>query len=180
VHLGISEESKAYKFFNPIDKKIIVIRDVVFDESKGWNWDESVQKSQNHNDFDDVTDIQVDGNADNDNSIIDNTDVINEEVYESEEELGPRVGRRPAYLNDYVTGQELDDQAQLAQLHNLAVFSSNSDPVTFDEAVKLEVWRKAMDQEIESIERNDTWELTSLPAGVKKIGVKWIYKTKFN
>jgi hypothetical protein len=65
------------------------------------------------------------------------------------------VGRRPAYLNDYVIGQELDEQAEL---HNLAVFSSNSDPITFDEAVKLEVWRKAMDQEIESIEKkNDTW-----------------------
>jgi hypothetical protein len=78
------------------------------------------------------------------------------------------VGRRPAYLNDYVIGQELDEQAEL---HNLAVFSSNNDSVTFDEAVKLEVWRKAMDQEIESIEKNDTWELTSLPKRVKKIGV---------
>ncbi|MCI35108.1 copia-type polyprotein, partial [Trifolium medium] len=37
-----------------------------------------------------------------------------------------------------------------------------------------------MDQEIESIERNETWELTDLPNGSKKIGVKWIYKTKYN
>jgi hypothetical protein len=57
VHLGISDESKLYKLFNPIDKKIIVSRDVVFDESKGWNWGETsvVQKSQNHKDFDDET-----------------------------------------------------------------------------------------------------------------------------
>ncbi|PNX98724.1 retrotransposon-related protein [Trifolium pratense] len=54
------------------------------------------------------------------------------------------------------------------------------DPTTFDEAVKHEVWRKAMDHEIESIESNDTWELTELPSGSKKIGVKWIYKTKLN
>lgn len=37
-----------------------------------------------------------------------------------------------------------------------------------------------MDQEIESIEKNDTWELTDLPSGSKKIGVRWIYKTKYN
>ena len=37
-----------------------------------------------------------------------------------------------------------------------------------------------MDVEIEEIERNNTWELTNLPSGVKTIGVKWIYKTKCN
>jgi len=35
-----------------------------------------------------------------------------------------------------------------------------------------------MDAEIESIEKNDTWELTDLPKGYKTIGVKWVYKTK--
>ena len=37
-----------------------------------------------------------------------------------------------------------------------------------------------MDQEIEAIERNDTWELVELPKGKKTIGVKWVYKTKLN
>lgn len=37
-----------------------------------------------------------------------------------------------------------------------------------------------MDQEIDAIERNNTWELTNLPSEAKKIGVKWIYKTKLN
>lgn len=35
-----------------------------------------------------------------------------------------------------------------------------------------------MKQEIESIEENETWELTSLPPGQKIIGLKWIYKLK--
>ena len=30
------------------------------------------------------------------------------------------------------------------------------------------------------IERNGTWELTDLPDGMKKNGVKWIFKTKLN
>ncbi|GKV32451.1 hypothetical protein SLEP1_g41060 [Rubroshorea leprosula] len=35
-----------------------------------------------------------------------------------------------------------------------------------------------MAEEISSIERNQTWELTDLLEGHKTIGVKWIYKTK--
>ena len=37
-----------------------------------------------------------------------------------------------------------------------------------------------MDLEPEAINKNDTQELTKLPQGGKKVGVKWIYKTKFN
>lgn len=35
-----------------------------------------------------------------------------------------------------------------------------------------------MDAKIEAIEKNDAWELTNLPVGAKKVGVKWVYKTK--
>ncbi|GJS30973.1 copia-type polyprotein [Tanacetum coccineum] len=37
-----------------------------------------------------------------------------------------------------------------------------------------------MKAEIDSIEKNKTWELTILPAGTKPIGVKWVFKTKLN
>ncbi|MCH90998.1 hypothetical protein A2U01_0011922 [Trifolium medium] len=36
-----------------------------------------------------------------------------------------------------------------------------------------------MDEEINAIEKNKTWELTELPADKKPIGVKWVYKTKY-
>ncbi|GAB2273823.1 hypothetical protein Dimus_039054 [Dionaea muscipula] len=35
-----------------------------------------------------------------------------------------------------------------------------------------------MDEEIQAIERNKTWELVNLPKGCKAIGVKWVYKLK--
>jgi hypothetical protein len=72
------------------------------------------------------------------------------------------------------------DESEEDDLHNLAVFVSSKDPKSFEEAEKYDVWRKAMDQEIESIENNDTWELTTLPKGANSIGVKWIFKTKMN
>lgn len=35
-----------------------------------------------------------------------------------------------------------------------------------------------MDDEINAIQRNDTWELSDLPRGYKTIGAKWVFKTK--
>lgn len=37
-----------------------------------------------------------------------------------------------------------------------------------------------MDEELTSIERNETWELMDLPPGKKVIGLKWVYKTKYD
>ena len=37
-----------------------------------------------------------------------------------------------------------------------------------------------MDLEIKAIKRKETWELTGFPKGMKQIGVKWVFKTKFN
>ena len=39
---------------------------------------------------------------------------------------------------------------------------------------------QAMNEEMDSIHRNETWELVDLPHEKKKIGTKWVYKTKYN
>jgi hypothetical protein len=83
-------------------------------------------------------------------------------------------------MQDYISGEGLGLFEEDDEIHNLAVFSVNDDPVSFDEVVQHLKWRAAMNSEFEAIERNDTWELTSLPKVVKKIGVKWVFKTKFN
>ena len=59
-------------------------------------------------------------------------------------------------------------------------FFISADPVIYDEEVKADKWREAMDSEMESIEKNGTWSLTELPRGAKSIGLKWVYKTKLN
>ena len=61
---------------------------------------------------------------------------------------------------------------------NFALFA-DCDPVTFADAAQDGRWVQAMDEEIHSIEKNNTWEITSLPKGKKSIGVKWVYKTKY-
>ena len=36
-----------------------------------------------------------------------------------------------------------------------------------------------MNEEMESIDKNDTWELVDFPKNKDCIGVKWVYKTKY-
>ena len=36
VFLGVSETSKAYKLYDPLTKKVVVSRDVIFDENQTW------------------------------------------------------------------------------------------------------------------------------------------------
>lgn len=62
----------------------------------------------------------------------------------------------------------------------MIMMSIIEDPTTYEEAVKEEKWVEAMKLEIEAIEKNNTWELVKVEAGVKPIGVKWVFKTKLN
>ena len=39
-------------------------------------------------------------------------------------------------------------------------------------------WKEAVNNEIESIMQNHTWELVDLPQGHKPLGSKWIFKRK--
>lgn len=85
-----------------------------------------------------------------------------------------RTVTAPAYLNDYVREEdEEEDEVNMVEVNSL-------DPLTYEEAVTSLKWREAMTEEMNSIMKNETCVLTTLPNGAKCIGVKWIYKTKFN
>jgi hypothetical protein len=49
-----------------------------------------------------------------------------------------------------------------------------------EEANKEEFWNKAMDEELDQIEKNDTWELVPRPKDKNVIVTKWVYKNKLN
>ena len=54
------------------------------------------------------------------------------------------------------------------------------EPETFEEAIKDAAWQKAMETELEMIEKNETWELIKRPSDKPIVGVKWIFKVKLN
>jgi len=79
-------------------------------------------------------------------------------------------------MRDYASGEGLSEEEDVASLVILVA----DDPICFEDVVKDEKWRKEMDTETKAIEKNDTCELSELPAGGKKIRVKWVYRTKIN
>ena len=159
IFLGVSDCYKAYKLYNPITKKIVINRDVIFDEENFWTWSESGSQRQILADFDRQDE------AENQH----NTVVVQQPITAQDEQVvtqvsaavasEPRSRKRPIWIDDYeVTGI---GQSEDPAVH-FALFG-DCDHVTFEEAVKQSKWRKAMDEELAAIERNNTWKLTELP-----------------
>lgn len=190
VLLGVSEESKGYRLYDPIAKKIVVSRDVIFEEEKQWDWDESYSDQILIDlEWGEASEVESEEEEEEEETQSENFEgetgecvvASGEEArVERTENVDGREGRRvrftPAWTEDYVSGEGLsgdEDEANMAML-------VTDDPLYYEEAVKSAHWREAMDCEIKSIEKNKTWTLADLPVGAKKIGVKWVYKTKFN
>lgn len=45
--------------------------------------------------------------------------------------------------------------------------------------MKHDHWKKAMNDELEAMEANHTWSITTLPKDKHSIGYRWVYKIKF-
>jgi hypothetical protein len=52
------------------------------------------------------------------------------------------------------------------------------EPMNIEQAIEEACWRKAMEEEMESIHQNGTWVADDLPKGKKAIGLKWVFKVK--
>ncbi|KAG7571799.1 Zinc finger CCHC-type superfamily [Arabidopsis suecica] len=196
VHLGTEPGSKAYRLLDPPKKKIVVSRDVIFDETKGWKWNNSeIEKDSDAGTFSlsfgefgnngireenttEETENTENENIDDTESMEETTVIPNTET--SEDQTQPKVtitrsGReviRPRYLNDYILLAEIECERLLLVI--------NDEPWDYNEAKKSEKWKEACVEEISSIEKNKTWDLVELPAGAKAIGLKWVFKLKRN
>ncbi|KAL4388814.1 hypothetical protein GQ457_09G022030 [Hibiscus cannabinus] len=53
-------------------------------------------------------------------------------------------------------------------------------PTTIEDALKYPRWKKAVEEEIHALEKNDTWIVTDLPHDKKAIGSKWVFAIKYN
>lgn len=179
----MSEESKAYRLVNPETMKVVISKDVIFEEQKAWDWSQVKEKENvdeeltwgNYDLFDEEYDF-VDDFTTADDEIQTQEQVISEPGPSSTLAREGRQRRTPSYLQDYVLGEELDsedEELNAMELHD-------QDPSNYEEAIKEDKWKKAMDLEIQMIEKNQTWCLVDLPKNAKCIGVKWVFKTKLN
>ena len=54
------------------------------------------------------------------------------------------------------------------------------EPRSVKDALENQSWIEAMNEEIEQIENNKTWTLVPRPKDKNVIGIKWVFRNKFN
>ncbi|GAU45509.1 hypothetical protein TSUD_129550 [Trifolium subterraneum] len=147
-----------YKLFDPINRTIVISRDVLIDEAKEWDWKKSIEKSTV--------------------SIMCEDEEVIRRMDQSESSRPQRSRQMPVRLQEYEITQdnEVNEEGDLVHL----AFLADSEPVNDSEALKSSKWKEAMKEELRSIENNNTWSLTELPPMKKAIAVKWVYKVKMS
>ena len=157
IFLGYSTQSKGYRVYNLRTKKLMISRDVEFDESATWNWDEEKIERR---------------------SIITSTPAQQSEATETTAaptpETIPPASPRQEDSSPESTPRRTRPLAEIYESCNFAIL----EPESYEAAAKQEVWVKAMEEEMKMIEKNKTWELVDRPKDKDVIGVKWVYKTK--
>jgi hypothetical protein len=59
-----------------------------------------------------------------------------------------------------------------------ATLDTTSVPKSYSHASTQECWRQAIQDELQALQDNHTWDIVTRLAGVKLIGCKWVYTTK--
>ncbi|GKV32824.1 hypothetical protein SLEP1_g41395 [Rubroshorea leprosula] len=129
IFLGVSDQSKAYRLYNPITKKVIISRDVVFDEASTSSWTEKSGR-QILADFENGEDLTVQKSG------------------------GQMQQNRGLTSADLKASRKVEEESLPVAEHNTR---GNCDPLTYEEVVKEEKWQKAMAEEI--VARMDTIRL---------------------
>ncbi|KAL4282375.1 hypothetical protein GQ457_03G013570 [Hibiscus cannabinus] len=153
IFVGYSSQSKGYRIYNLESKMIVVSRDVIFYEDSYWNWEKN--------------------------------DVQKHDLRSIPEELVISKDAANGETSDWFDVAGTTDADEVIKTKSLATVYERcnlvfAEPTSFNDASKVPEWIDAMKSEISVIEKNGTWFLTNLPSGKHAIGVKWVYRAKFN
>lgn len=75
----------------------------------------------------------------------------------------------------------ISDDYVVYSLEHECDLSMENDPISFKQAMESdnsEKWFNAMKEELKSMDDNQVWDLVQLPQGSKRVGCKWVLKTK--
>lgn len=175
VFIGYDLNSKGYKLYNPTNEKIVVSRDVEFDEEASWDW--KVQEKETY-DFFPYFGEEEEGMSPSPSQNISPppSPLQQQSPITPSSSSGESSSESP--IRKFKSISELYNETEV--INDLLCFFVDHEPLTFHEAVKDGKWRQAMQEEIKAIEKNNTWELSVLPKGHEVIGVKWVFKAKRN
>lgn len=180
--IGYSDERKGHRFWDPETRKTVISRDAIFLELD--NGSKQLIECNNQINSSSFVDIPVPADCENSNDTdaVNNSDTVQEEstsehdedTQQVEEEEPPlrRSNRRNfGQIDPYLRENYILYGAQAVE----------NEPRSFKDAIKRPdsiQWKIAMVEEIESMSRNNTWDLVDLPPGKNLVGSKWVYKMK--
>ena len=171
ILIGYERGTKAYTCLDPLNFKVTVSRDVIFEESNSWDFSQQRGQRFDLTPFSTINLVnQSEVPAENQDSII--TSTVPTEEYRAQDQSSEedKTERFRSVQDIYEGTQEIEEDE--------TCFLTDEEPASFKSAMKEKLWRRAMEEEIKSIEKNSTWELVKLPEKCKSIGVKWVYKIK--
>ncbi|RVX23717.1 Retrovirus-related Pol polyprotein from transposon RE1 [Vitis vinifera] len=78
-------------------------------------------------------------------------------------------------ISKFVSYEKLSPnlRALITNLESIAL------PNCIQEAFQHPEWRKAVNEEIQALQKNDTWKITKLPQGKRPVGCKWVFNVKY-
>lgn len=71
--------------------------------------------------------------------------------------------------------------ARVTNIHHAQMVENIPLPRNFDEARNnnnWEEWKRAMEEELKSLDRHEVWEMCNCPKGIKTINSKWVFSIK--
>ncbi|KAL8157792.1 hypothetical protein AgCh_002484 [Apium graveolens] len=186
VYLGREPGTKASRLFDPLSGRISVSRDVVYEENRAWAWDNHENKSpcqsrifviSGHYSSEDNDNSGEESDSSGENSVNTGRDMeLNSESVDNRETSATSSDSEQP--TKFRLLNEIYDETEEIEIEDELMLLGIEEPAYYKQAVKMQEWKMAMENEIDAIERNNTWELVSLPSGQKPIGLKWVYKLK--
>ncbi|RVW71220.1 Retrovirus-related Pol polyprotein from transposon TNT 1-94 [Vitis vinifera] len=168
IFMGYSSQSKGYRLYNLKTNKLIISRYVIFYEKAAWNWEKGkiLKKTILVDELQIKTPVETGNGSTSTSSPQDSPRSV---PLSSSTESPTSSSSSPSS-----TPRKMRSLSDVYKRCNLCIV----EPQSFEEAIKDEDWRKAMEKEIDVIEKNETWQLVEKPIDKEIIGVKWIYRVK--
>jgi transposase InsO family protein len=178
ILVGYSSTRKAYKCYNLRLNKVVESINVTIDETGRPESKEEENKSMEQL-FEEEDEKEVEEEDEDEENPT--------EAEEQVQQVSPKTPSKRVQKNhpsDQIIGNkdagvETRRKIRSPEQTHLALLST-IEPNCFEEANKDEFWNKAMDEELDQIEKNDTWELVPRPKNKNVIDTKWVFRNKLN
>ncbi|GJU01054.1 ribonuclease H-like domain-containing protein [Tanacetum coccineum] len=200
VLIGYSSNKKAYKLLSLDTRNVFYSKDVKFYKTvfpfKQKTCDstnvENTSEVDHLNQSDRLTATQIgdqnwsEGNIKNvsQSSLTHSRDGVQTPIIRRSE----RQSKPPVRFNDYILNSNvkygIEKYVSYSRLSSVnlcfaASLNKSIEPTCLAESLSDPNWVEAMNNEIEALNRNNTWTICDLPVGRKPIGSKWIWKIKY-